>query len=210
MFTRIGSGAVVLALGLALAGCGATDAPVSSNDDASAGSTSAAPEPSAVSVPSASPSPSANGTCDTDCTFGQTAIYEDSVDAGDMQLEITVLAPIEFTPSAGAQFLTSFANATGAKPMNVYFPVTIKNVSPSLPRTDDFVFMHATNAKEGETDAVSVSDGDVTSYVQFDDLAPGQSVTIKSGWSMSTLDRVKFKVSIDGLDGHSIEFEPEQ
>ncbi|SDT39872.1 hypothetical protein SAMN04489721_3463 [Agromyces flavus] len=124
-----------------------------------------------------------------------------------MRLEITVLHPVEFTLSGDAMVFDNFANQQEAKMMNVYFPVTIKNVSPELTRDDNFVFTRATNVDEGEYDVLSVSDEEIDSVVQFEDLAPGQSVELKSGWSMSTLDAVQFEVDIDGLSGYSITFE---
>ena len=140
------------------------------------------------------------------CTFGQTAIYSDSTRDGEMVLEITVLPPVEFTPSGNAVFFDSFANQQTAEPVNIYFPITIKNISPTLARDDDFIFTHATNADEGDHEVLSISDGEVSSYVEFEPLAPGDSYSFNSGWSMSTLEGVELVVSIDGLSGHSISF----
>lgn len=91
-------------------------------------------------------------------------------------------------------------------PVNVYFPITITNASPMLTRESSFVFSQATNVSEGEYDTLSVSDGEISGILTFDPLAPGQSVAIKNGWSMSTLDGVEFEVDIDGLQGYSITF----
>lgn len=154
---------------------------------------------------------SAPATCDasysTDCVFGQTALYSDTSREGEMRLEITVGEPVEFQPSAEARFTNNMATAVDAQAVNVYFPVTIKNVSPELTRESGFVFGHATNDDQGEYDVATVDDGDaVKSFLSFAPLAPGQSVELKNGWSMSTLDGVEYEVSIDGLSGHTVTF----
>lgn len=123
-----------------------------------------------------------------------------------MRLEITVLEPVEFAPSAEALFFDNLATKQPALPVNVYFPITITNASPKLTRESSFVFSQATNVSEGEYDTLSVSDGEISSILAFDPLAPGQSVKIMNGWSMSTLDGVEFEVDIDGLQGYSITF----
>lgn len=51
-----------------------------------------------------------------------------------------------------------------------------------------------------------MSDGEISGILTFDSLAPGQSVTIRNGWSMSTLDGVELEIDIDGLQGYSITF----
>lgn len=155
-------------------------------------------------------SPAVSTACDssysTDCTFGQTALYSDTSRDGEVRLEITVGEPIEFRPTADARFTNNMATAVDAQPVNVYFPVTIKNVSPELTRESGFVFGDASNSEQGEYDVATVDDGDTKAFLSFDPLAPGQSVQLKNGWSMSTLDGVEYKVSIDGLDGHSVTF----
>ncbi|GAA1967025.1 hypothetical protein [Microbacterium deminutum] len=203
----IGGGVVVVALATII-----TFGVISERAAAPQASGSPVP-PATPTAPSktASPTPTVDDTCDTapassSCKFGQTAIYSDSTRDGEMLLEITVLPPVEFTPSGSAVFFDNFADQQAPKPVNVYFPVTIKNVSPALARDNDFVFAHATNAEEGESDVLSVSDGEVTSSVDFQSLAPGDSYGFKSGWSMSTLDGIKFTISIDGLSGYSVTF----
>lgn len=152
----------------------------------------------------------APATCDAfysaDCLFGQTAIYSDTGREGEMRLEITVREPIEFQPTADARFTNNMATAVDAQGINVYFPVTIKNVSPELAREAGFVFGDATNSNQGEYDVATIDDGDVKGVLSFDPLAPGESIDLKNGWSMSTLDGVAYEVSIDGLAGHSVTF----
>lgn len=153
------------------------------------------------------PDPTVDAVCDPtsgsgECDFGQTAAYSD----GDVQLEITVQEPVEFSPSGDAIFFDNFANEWPAQPVNVYFPVTIKNISPATARESDFVFTQATNSEQGESDVYSADDGDVVSGVRFQSLAPGDSYSFKDGWSMSTLDGAEWTISIDGLAGYSITF----
>ncbi|MEV8358927.1 hypothetical protein [Microbacterium sp. NPDC076895] len=179
------------------------------------------PDTSAPSVP-ASESPvelatnePASGTADdaecsmsgasANCTFGQTVLYTDETREGEVALEITVHEPVSFTPSNDATFWNSRATQVPALPVNVYFPVTITNVADE-DRGSDFIFTQATNAIEGETEMLSVSDGDVLDYPRFDALAPGATYSFNNGWSMSTLDGIEFEVSIDGLAGGRVTF----
>lgn len=157
------------------------------------------------------PTETASATCDasysTDCVFGQTALYSDTSREGEMRLEITVGEPVEFQPSSEARFTNNMATAVDPQTVNVYFPVTIKNVSSELTRESGFVFGHATNEEQSEYDVAAIDDGDaIKAFLSFTALAPGQSVELKNGWSMSTLDGVEYEVSIDGLSGHTVTF----
>lgn len=161
---------------------------------------------------SPTPTPSVNATTDcsmlgasADCTFGQTVTYTDTTREGAVALEITVLDPVEFTPSVSATFWNSRAQEMPRLPVNIYFPVTIKNVSGQA-RDNSFIFTHATNATEGESDVLSVSDDTVSDGLSFDTLAPGETYEFKDGWSMSNLGGVEFEISIDGLAGGRVTF----
>lgn len=167
-------------------------------------------EPSKASSPRPTPSATAEANCATlgasaDCTFGQTVVYADTTREGDVALEITVLDPVEFTPSSSAIFWSSRATQMPGLPISVYFPVRIKNVA-GHDREGSFIFTQATNVDEGETEVLSVSDGDVNSGVSFDTLAPGESYTFNDGWSMSSLDGLEYEISIDGLAGGAVTF----
>ncbi|MGU3645178.1 hypothetical protein ACLBXX_09440 [Microbacterium sp. C23T] len=140
-----------------------------------------------------------------DCTFGQTVLYTDTTGDGDVALEITVLAPVEFTPTSNATFWNSRATQVPGLPLNIYFPVTIKNVSDQ-PRDSSFILTQAVNDEERATDILTVSDGDVASYLNFDTLVPGESYVFNDGWSLSTLDGLEFEIRIDGLAGGSVTF----
>lgn len=196
MSRRAAAASAAVLLSLTLAGCGTSDDEAGTSGDVEAIET-ASPETSQICEASSYSEP---------CTFGQTAIYSDTIDGEEMRLEITVLEPVEFTPSAEASFFDNLATEQPALPVNVYFPITITNASPMLTRESSFVFSQATNVSEGEYDTLSVSDGEISGILKFDPLAPGQSVAIKNGWSMSTLDGVEFEVDIDGLQGYSITF----
>lgn len=136
------------------------------------------------------------------CKFGQTAIYSDTVRSGEVKLEITVGAPIEFTPSEDASTLYD----RPLQPVSVYFPVTIKNTSPEL--AVDTIFGRATNAEQGESSTAPVSDGDIDSFAVAGakGLPVGESMSVKDGWTMATLEGVKFQVRVDGLAGYGITF----
>lgn len=167
-------------------------------------------QPDKASSPTPTPSPTDEASCEmlgasADCTFGQTVVYADATREGEVALEITVLDPVEFTPSSGARFWNSRATQMPGLPVSIYFPVTVKNVS-GQDREGSFIFTQATNVDEGETEVLSVSDGDVNSGVNFDILAPGESYTFNDGWSMSSLDGLEYEISIDGLAGSTVTF----
>lgn len=156
----------------------------------------------------AEPAPTVDSTiCETSpggdpCKFGQTAIYRDTVRSGIVDLEITVGSPVEFTLSNDA----IIPHGLPPRPVNVYFPVTIKSNSDVPPST---VITKVVNAQQGEYDGIrEVSDGDVDSFAEgrAQHLQPGESIDIKSGWSMDTLEGVEYRVSISGLSGYTIEF----
>lgn len=136
------------------------------------------------------------------CKFGQTAIYTDTVRAGEVKLEITVGAPIDFTPSESATTLYD----RPLQPVNVYFPVTVRNISPAL--AVDMISGRATNAEQGESDTMPVSDSDIDSFAigAAAGLPVGEAMSAKDGWSMATPEGVEYRISIDGLAGYGVKF----
>lgn len=140
---------------------------------------------------------------DETCKFGQTAIYADTVRSGEVKLEITVGAPVEFELSDDYHIVYDLPPGR----VNVYFPITIKNLSPEINSDDIMIHTQATNAQQGEHDGIrEVSDGEVEGFPSFKGLANGQSVSVKEGWSMETLDGVEYTIRIDGLAGYSVTF----
>lgn len=145
--------------------------------------------------------------CDTSpsgepCKFGQTAIYSDKVRSGEVELEITVGEPVEFTLSNDA----IIPHGLPPQPVSVYFPITVKNSSSVRP---SMIHTQATNAQQGEYDGVrEVSDGDVESFAVSGALGlpVGQSLSVKDGWNMATVVGVEYRISIDGLAGYDIKF----
>lgn len=94
------------------------------------------------------------------------------------------------------------------QPLSVYFSVTVKNTSPEL-ALKRLIHTQATNAEQGAYDGVrEVSDGDVSSYAVsgVGGLPVGESLSVKEGWNMTTLEGVEFRLSIDGLAGYTIKF----
>ena len=170
--------------GLALAGCGASPAAPGSEE------------------PGADPTICETRPLGDPCKFGQTAIYVDEVRAGTVSLEITVEEPVEFDPSPDASILHDLPPG----PVNVYFPVTVKNTSAET--STDMAFGQATNAEQGKYDGIRmISDGDIESvFPDIQHLAQGEGMTFKHGWTMDTLDGIEYEVSIDGLSGYSFKF----
>lgn len=151
-------------------------------------------------------------TCNIDenfgkCFYGQTAIYEDSRRSGDqVLLEITVQEPQEFEPGKDADFAIKTLGGTQEKGTdNLYFDVTIKNLSEEaiLGRSD--VQIVANSATDGDLDVRSVQDDVVEAYWDAK-LEPGQSSTLRSGWNFNDASEPTFEVRIDGLGGKSVTF----
>lgn len=134
------------------------------------------------------------------CRFGQTAIYTDTVRSGEVRLEITVGKPVEFEPSPDAHIVYDLEPG----PVNVYFPVTIKNNSDAS--VDSIMLLtQATNSEQGEYDGIQeISDGDISSSVGVPEH--GQVKTWKHGWSMDTLSGIEYELDIDGQAGYSVTF----
>ncbi|GGF16947.1 hypothetical protein [Williamsia phyllosphaerae] len=171
--------------------------------DAEQSSPQPAPKREAESSASADPM-----TCKTEgffgdpCKFGQTAIYSDTVRAGEVRLEITVGAPVKFVPSKNASTLYD----SPLQPVTVYFPVTVKNKSSEV---QDFYFhSQATNAEQGDSSTQSVSDGDVDfqAATGLGELPLGKSFSVKDGWALETFQGVEYSLSIDGLAGYTVKF----
>ncbi|WP_130866548.1 hypothetical protein [Acidipropionibacterium timonense] len=143
---------------------------------------------------------------DYTCKFGQTARYERGTRFGDVKYEITVGLPVTFKPSKNAT--TPDNRPLG--PVNVYFPVRVKNVADSFV-DGNVALSHASNSKQGtEYDGVlEVSDGEISSFGldAIKSLKPGKTLTIKDGFSMATLDGVKYELAVNGLAGYTIRWE---
>lgn len=204
--------AAVGGVGIILAGIMTVGALTEDDDasttDAAAASSAEQPSPQPAPEQEAEPSSSADPMiCETGpladpCKFGQTAVYSDTVRSGVVRLEITVGAPVEFTPSEDARTLYD----RPLQPVTLYFPVTIKNTSPDLLET--LILTHVANAEQGESSTQSVNDGDIgrPSVSGGGYLPLGESLGVKDGWAMATLDGIEYSLSMDGLSGYTIEF----
>ncbi|MGD8202436.1 PASTA domain-containing protein [Ornithinimicrobium sp. W1679] len=160
----------------------------------------AVPAESATDTPGADPRACETKPGGDPCTFGQTAIYRDTVRSGRVVLEITVKTPVEFEPSDDA----SVAYDLPLHPVNIYFPVTVTNKSDS--GVDDTMLLtQATNAEQGAYDGIlEVSDAEINSSLSLP--APGDTLTVNHGWSMTTLDGVEYALSVDGQAGYTVKF----
>lgn len=113
-------------------------------------------------------------------------------------------APVEFTPSEDAIILDD----RPLQPVSVYFPITIKNVSPDS-TNPTMVHAQATNAEQDEYDDIrEVSDGDIglRSVTSVLSLPANESLSVKEGWNMTTLEGVEYSLRIDGLAGYTVTF----
>lgn len=202
-------GVGVILVGIMTVGALVEDDSEASTTDAVAASNVEPSTPQPAPEPEADPSSSVDPIiCDTTglfrdpCKFGQTAIYSDTVRSGEVKLEITVGAPVEFTLSEDASTMYDWP----PQPVSVYFPITIKNTSPE--GAVDMVHGEVSNAEQGEASTAPVSDGDVDSFAvgRAVGLPVGESLSVKEGWTMATLEGIEYRVRIDGLAGYSIKF----
>lgn len=209
LWAALGAAGVILA-GILTVGTLLEDDSDASTTNAVAASSAEQPSPQPAPEREAEPSSSADPMmCDTSprgnrCKFGQTAIYSDKVRSGEVKLEITVGAPVEFTLSEDARI----PNNLPPQPLSVYFPITVKNTSPDS-TMPTMVHTQATNAEQGARAGIwEVRDGDVglRSITSALSLPVGESLSVKEGWNMATLEGVEYRVKIDGLAGYSITF----
>lgn len=136
------------------------------------------------------------------CNFGQTAIYDDPGRFGDTKLEITVAAPVEFRVSDDAVSRYGLE----LQPVNVYFPVTIKNLSPTPPSG---FLVKVTNSQQNywtDLETVPYVDEGSPSVSSVLDLPLSQTIDTKDGYSMKTLTGVEYKLEINGLAGYDVTF----
>jgi len=209
LWAALGGVGVILASIITVGALLEDDSDASTTD---AVATSSAEQPSTQPAPEREAEPSSSADpmiCETSpgaepCTFGQTAIYSAKTRPGEVKLEITVGAPVEFTLSQDA----IIPHGLPPQPVSVYFPITVKNTSPEL-AVQSWISTQATNAEQGAYDGVrEVSDGDVESFAVSGagGLPVGESLSVKEGWNMATLEGVEFRLSIDGLAGYDIKF----
>ncbi|MFE4835191.1 hypothetical protein ACFRAU_10990 [Arthrobacter sp. NPDC056691] len=204
-----------LALILVVSGCASSASTASSASSASSASPASSPDQTPIEVDQNSVEPEAkveDTTCNIDenfgeCFYGQTAIYEDSRRSGNqVLLEITVQEPQEFKPGKDADFAVTTLGGTQEKGAdNLYFDISIKNLSEEVILGPSDVELVANSAKDGDSDVRSVQDDKVEAYWDAK-LEPGQSSTMRSGWNFNDASEPTFKVRIDGLGGNSVTF----
>jgi hypothetical protein len=140
--------------------------------------------------------------------FGQTAYFISRAGGSNTPLEFTVSAPQQFRLSRNAILFEADSPVTmrgKRQPVNVYFTVTVKNTSKTESWDADFLFSSVTGT--GDDDVVSeVRDGDVDTVSSIGngrDLRPGESATVKDGFSVRTADDIQYELDVDGLAGQS-------
>ncbi|MWV51626.1 hypothetical protein GRS96_20385 (plasmid) [Rathayibacter sp. VKM Ac-2803] len=125
--------------------------------------------------------------------FGETAQFLSTAGSSpDTPLTFTVSAPTVFTPT----------DPTGAtQATSVYFTVTITNLSTTETYDPDFVFPDVISGGSAGSELRGL--GDDLSWVDGRTIAPGESLTMKDGWSVANVDDVRYELRIDGLAGYS-------
>lgn len=197
---------LIVGIGLLLTGCSAVEdtTPKDSEPPASTGGQ----KPQETTEPEESNCEASWGSID--CTFGQTALYEDSRRSGEtVKLEITVKAPQAFRPSKDADYaIATLGGETTPGPDNLYFDVTIKNESKveTLHKSD--IQIVANSALDSDSDVRYILDKRVDDFWDAE-LKPGQSATMRSGWNFSDATDPEFNVRVDGLGGNTAKFTAE-
>ncbi|MFQ1003921.1 hypothetical protein [Modestobacter sp. SSW1-42] len=178
-----------------------------------AATASSSPADVASSAQPSAPTPSESTweeTEDADLNFEETARFRSTAGNSDIPLEITVGSPVSFTPSKAATVFDARAAVGGEAgelhEANVYFTVTIRNLSTSQAFEPDFVFSDVT--KTGADDQVSVVlEGDVVGMIGWPQvIAPGGAFILKDGYSVQDATAIEYTLDIDGLAGQSFHF----
>ncbi|QHC60424.1 hypothetical protein [Rathayibacter sp. VKM Ac-2760] len=171
--------------------------PSDAEDDVAdqAGSSGSSPTASA-STPASPPRETTWGGNQIEYRWGESAQFVSTAgNPPETPLEFTVSAPTVFTPTdpTGATLVT-----------NVYFTVTITNLSPTETYDPDFVFPEAISGGSAGSELRGL--GDDLSWIDGRTIAPGESLTMKDGWSIANADDVRYELRIDGLAGYTIYF----
>jgi hypothetical protein len=147
--------------------------------------------------------PEADG---TNFRFGQTAHFTSTAGSNNNPLEFTVSAPTAFTPSKNATVFDKRSAVGGLEgtlqPVNVYFTVTIKNLSSTQAYDPDFVFSDVAETTADESVA-EVIDGEIEGTTALEEIPPGKSIIIKDGYSVKNADNIVYELDVDGLAGKS-------
>lgn len=182
---------VCCAVALSLAGCAGEDA--------------AATRPNSNDRPEATATvtPKKHEGDGTHFSYGEPATYKNG------PLEITVLPPVAFHPSGHAVIYdkrNTYAVVKGTwQKANVYFTVTLRNLSTTEAYDNDFTFSDVHNT--GADDHVgTVSDDGIEGTIGLTDIPPGKSVTFKDGYSIASVDNVQYEIKFDGLIGKTFYF----
>ncbi|NKT14603.1 hypothetical protein GS495_16070 [Rhodococcus hoagii] len=209
MWAALGGVGVILAGIMTVGAILEDDSDASTADAVAAANAEQSPQP--AQELQAEPSSSADAMiCDTTglfsdpCKFGQTAICSRRARSGELQLEITVGAPVELELSEFAIIPFDLPR----NPVSVYFSITVKNTSPES-ATPSMILTQATNAEQGTHGGIwNVSDGDVDSFAvsRGVGMPVGESLSVKGGWNMARLEGVEYSLSINGLAGYTIKF----
>ncbi len=196
-----------LTLGLIFGDDEDTVAPPTAADGNSSPGEVVAPTKPSEPVPSAT---AWEETKDAHLTFSETARFRSTAGNDDIPLEITVESPVSFTPSEAAIVFDARAVVGGQQASlheaNIYFTVTIRNLSTSEAFSPDFVFSDV--AETGADDRVStILDGDVVGMTGWpQEIAPRASFTLKDGYSVKGATAIEYTLDIDGLAGRSFYF----
>ncbi|WP_163377109.1 hypothetical protein [Dietzia sp. Alg238-R159] len=139
--------------------------------------------------------------------FGQTARYDSRSGPGSTPLEITVNGPVKFEPGPDADlyFLEYGHGAPEFGAVNIYFDVSIKNLSSDKAYKADFVASEVYQGDSAERFPHLRDDGiDGTSSSE---IAPGGELTFKEGFSVGYVDTIRFEMRIDGLAGTTLSWD---
>lgn len=139
--------------------------------------------------------------------FGDTARYVSTSGSNNTPLEITVNGPFLFEPSPDADlYFLEYGRGTpqyGAA--NIYFDVSIKNLSGDETYKADFVTPHVYQGDSTERFPYIRDHG--IDGASNREIAPGGELTFKEGFSVGYVDTIRFELRIDGLAGTTISWD---
>lgn len=190
--------ASAIAVGAIFEESGAVDAPESASISENRATDGAVPHTKAVSAFDSST---------REFKFGDTARYVSTSGSSNTPLEITVNGPFHFEPSPDADlYFIEYGRGTpkfGAA--NIYFDVSIKNLSSDETYKADFVTPHVYQGDSTERFPYIRDHG--IDGASGGEIAPGGELTFKQGFSIGYVDTVRFELHIDGLSGTTISWD---
>lgn len=136
--------------------------------------------------------------------FGETASYVSTAGPNNTPLEITVNGPVHFEPSPDADlyFIEYGRGAPEFGLANIYFDVTIKNLSNDEAYGTEFVTPRVYQGASDEHFPYLRDHG--IDGAGGREIPPGGELVFKQGFSVNYVDTIRLEIRIDGLAGTTL------